>query len=161
MGNTDMAKEYSYELIADYFIGLANETGSLITNLKLQKLVYYAQAWSLALNNKQLFPTDFEAWVHGPVIPGLYQTYRSNKWGPINKEISLDSIKSTLTKSDLKLLEEVADVYFELDAYKLERLTHLEEPWIEARGPLAENDVCTNPISKSTMQRYYGSLVTA
>jgi uncharacterized phage-associated protein len=154
-------KNNSYETIADFFIGFANETGSLITNLKLQKLVYYAQAWSLGLNNKELFPEEFEAWVHGPVLRDLYNKYKENKWGPINKNVKLDDVKKKLGASDLKLLQEVADIYFELDAYKLEKLTHLEEPWIEARGNLAENEPCANKISKATMRRYYHSIATA
>ena len=92
--NTKSQKEY--EKIADYFIGLSNETGSLITNLKLQKLVYYAQAWSLALNNEELFADDFQAWVHGPVLVSLYDRYRTNKRNPIDKEVDIDSLKESL-----------------------------------------------------------------
>ncbi len=88
-GNMTNNTTNTHDKIADYFIGLSNETGSLITNLKLQKLVYYAQAWSLALNNKELFPEDFEAWVHGPVLVKLYNKYRSNKWNPISKNVKL------------------------------------------------------------------------
>lgn len=61
--------------IAKHFIRFANEEGSFISNLKLQKLVYYAQAWHLAIHGTPLFEEDFEAWVHGPVIPSLYQKY--------------------------------------------------------------------------------------
>lgn len=62
--------------VADYFIWLANDSGSFISNLKLQKLVYYAQAWYLAIYGQSLFDEDFEAWVHGPIIPSLYQKYK-------------------------------------------------------------------------------------
>jgi len=154
-------KKNSYEIIADYFIGFANETGSLITNLKLQKLVYYAQAWSLGLNNNELFSEEFEAWVHGPVLRDLYNKYRTNKWNPINKDVKLSEVKKQLNEDNLKLLQEVADTYFELDAYKLEKLTHNEEPWIEARSNLAENEPCANKISNLTMRRYYHSIATA
>jgi uncharacterized phage-associated protein len=158
----NMSKPTGYSLIADYFIGLANETGSLITNLKLQKLVYYAQAWSLALNDGQsLFDDDFEAWVHGPVIFDLYNDYRALKWNPIDKDVKLSEIEAKLDPETKTLLEEVAKVYFELDAYKLERLTHVEAPWIEARGSTPENEPCRNKIKKDIMRRYYASLVTA
>lgn len=156
-----MNTKITYDTIADYFIAFANETGSLITNLKLQKLVYYAQAWNLVINQKELFPDKFEAWVHGPVLPNLYKKYRVNKWGPINKDIKLDDVKKNLGEDEIKLLKDVADVYFELDAYKLEKLTHIEEPWLEARGTLAENEPCTNEISTDTMKRYYSSLTAA
>lgn len=154
-------KTTGYNQIADYFIGFANETGSLITNLKLQKLVYYAQAWSLAINNNPLFEEDFEAWVHGPVLYDLYKKYRDYRWNPISKSIDFNSVKNGLDDGTAKLLKEVANVYFELDAYKLERLTHLEEPWIEARGSLSENEPCRNSINKNTMKRYYASLISA
>jgi len=156
-----MSLSSPYNLISDYFIGLSNETGSLITNLKLQKLVYYAQAWSLALNNKELFSNDFEAWVHGPVLFDLYNNYRAQKWNPISKAVKLSDIESQLDAETKALLEDVAQVYFELDAYKLERLTHLEAPWLEARGSIAENEPCNNIISKTTMKSYYNGLVAA
>lgn len=60
---------------------------------------------------------------------------------------------------NLKLLEDVADIYLELDAYKLEKLTHLEEPWIEARGGIPENEPCRSLINKNTMRQYYSSLI--
>ena len=148
----------NYNMIADYFIALSNETGSLITNLKLQKLVYYAQAWSLALNNKALFDDDFQAWVHGPVLPALYKRYSSFRWNPICKDISLDKAKEHLNQEIVQLLEEVSSVYFELDAYKLERLTHAEEPWIKARGSLAVNEPCQQCIDKETMRQFYSRL---
>lgn len=155
----DNDESTTYDKIADYFIGLSNETGGLITNLKLQKLVYYAQAWSLALNNKELFNDDFEAWVHGPVLRALYDKYKVLRWTPINKEVNFAAVQGSFSSEVQKLLAEVAETYFELDAYKLERLTHSEEPWIEARGSLADNEVCSNTISKDTMKRYYTNLV--
>jgi len=62
----------NYSVIADYFIGLSSVTGSLISNLKLQKPVYYADAWHLANCDKPLIQEDFQAWVHGPAIPALF-----------------------------------------------------------------------------------------
>lgn len=117
-------------LVADYFIWLANDTGSFISNLKLQKLVYYAQAWYLAIHDKPLFDEDFEAWIHGPVIPELYKEYCGFKWKPILKEVE----EPKFTEEVKQFLDEVTDVYFGLDAYELEQMTHLEAPWIEARG---------------------------
>ena len=60
--------------VADYFLSLVDEdAGDSMTNLRLQKLLFYAQAWHLALTNRPLFEEDFEAWVHGPVIPSFYR----------------------------------------------------------------------------------------
>lgn len=73
--------------MAEFFIHLANNTGSYISNLKLQKLVYYAQAWYLGIYGTSLFEEDFEAWVHGPVIPALYREYKEFACKPILKEV--------------------------------------------------------------------------
>jgi uncharacterized phage-associated protein len=57
--------------VANYFIRRAHDSGEFISNLKLQKLLYYSQAWHLAIFDRRLFPERFQAWVHGPVIPTL------------------------------------------------------------------------------------------
>lgn len=117
--------------VADYFIWLANETGSFISNLKLQKLVYYAQAWHLALYDAPLFQEDFQAWVHGSVIPVLYQKYKFFGWQPILAIASPEN-----SKEAWDFLDEVAKEYFACDAYELEQMTHVEAPWKQARGNL-------------------------
>ncbi|MDY7013941.1 MAG: DUF4065 domain-containing protein [Cyanobacteriota bacterium] len=122
--------------IADYFIWLANETGSFISNLKLQKLVYYAQAWHLALYQTPLFEEDFQAWIHGPVIPELYQKYKDYRWRPILKDVTLPK----LTPDILKFLDEVAEEYFACDSYELEQMTHAEAPWNQARENLQPDE---------------------
>lgn len=137
--------------IADYFIWLANYTGSFISNLKLQKLVYYAQAWYLAIHDEPLFDEDFEAWIHGPVIPELYKKYREFKWKPILKEVE----EPKFTEEVKQFLDEVADVYFGLDAYELEQMTHTEAPWIEARGEKPTDASCNEIISKESMREYF------
>lgn len=140
--------------IAKYFIWLANETGSFISNLKLQKLVYYSQAWHLALHEQPLFDEDFEAWVHGPVIPTLYQSYKHFGWKPIQEEIILD-----LPETIRAYLQEVTDEYFACDAYELEQMTHREEPWQKARVGLMPDQPSTNIIQKNWMQEYYKARV--
>ncbi|MDY6902770.1 MAG: DUF4065 domain-containing protein [Cyanobacteriota bacterium] len=144
--------------IADYFIWLANDSGSFISNLKLQKLVYYAQAWYLAINGQPLFDEDFEAWIHGPTIPSLYQKYKEFNRLPIIKEIDYQQLTQKLGDTIL-FLQDVADEYFSCDAYELERMTHIEDPWIQARKGLP-NDLPSNAIiDKQWMKEYYGSRV--
>lgn len=140
--------------IAEYFIWLANETGSFISNLKLQKLVYYAQAWHLALFNEPLFQEDFQAWVHGPVIPDLYHRYKQFSWRPIDEEAS-----PNFPEDILVFLEEVADEYFACDAYALEQMTHVEDPWLRAREGLPMDAPSNEVIRKEWMKEYYGSRV--
>ena len=138
--------------IADYFIWLANETGSFISNLKLQKLVYYSQAWNIALNDNPLFEEDFQAWVHGPVIPSLYQKYKSFGWQPISEDAAPE-----LPENILQFLDEVAEEYFACDAYELEQMTHAEDPWHWARGDLLPDEPSNEVIKKEWMKEYYGA----
>lgn len=140
--------------VAEYFVWLANETGSFISNLKLQKLVYYAQAWHLALFGEPLFPEDFQAWVHGPVIPELYRHYKQFGWKPINEEADPE-----LPDEVREFLGEVADEYFACDAYELEQMTHLEDPWIRARKGLPIDAPSSEIIRKGWMKEYYGARV--
>jgi uncharacterized phage-associated protein len=140
--------------VAGYFIRFANKTGSFLNNLKLQKLVYYAQAWHLALHDTPLFPEDFEAWVHGPVIPELYQEYK--KFG--GQRILKDA-DPKLPKNVEDFLDEVAKKYFACDAYELEQMTHAEDPWKLARGDMLPEKLSDTVIKQEWMKEYYKSRV--
>lgn len=137
--------------VADYIISVAREAGDPITNLKLQKLVYYAQAWHLALFDEQLIDEEFQAWVHGPVCPRLYQRLKGNTWRPIEGEIEPPELDAHVTEH----LDEVMEVYGGYSAWDLERLTHAEAPWRAARGDLAPDELSTAVISEEDMRSYY------
>ncbi|HAA28445.1 MAG TPA: hypothetical protein DCE56_13130 [Cyanobacteria bacterium UBA8553] len=137
--------------IADYFIYVANDTGSFISNLKLQKLVYYAQAWHLALYDTPLFDEDFEAWVHGPVIPALFDQYQEFGWKPILKEVEKPEFSLELDE----FLEEITEVYFIREGLELEMMTTREDPWIYARKGLLRDEPSHAIISKESMREYY------
>jgi len=140
-------------IVGRYFLYLANQEKEQITNKKLQKLVYYAQAWSLVLNNKKLFHEPIEAWVHGPAVRSLYVQYKKFGFAPIQEKIQPGSIKiSGRTK---ELLDEIWKVYGKLDAGYLEMLTHSEKPWQEARKGLQNYEKSGNEISLKTMKDYY------
>lgn len=145
--------------IANYFIGFANMTGDYVTNLKLQKLVYYAQAWYLANFGKPLFEEDFEAWVHGPVIPSLYRKYKKYGSSPIIEDIDLTKIKSKFNADVVLLLDEVIKVYMPAGGYQLEQMTHVESPWIKARGKTLPDAKSEKVISKRSMKLYYGEKI--
>jgi uncharacterized phage-associated protein len=146
--------------VASYFIDLANQTEATVSNLKLQKLVYYAQAWYLAIHGTPLFEEDFQAWVHGPVIPVLYQKYKTFGWQSIKQE----AIKQVTTGSHLDLssdvlsfLSEIAQEYLACDARELEQMTHIEAPWNWARGDLQPDEPSNAVIEKEWMKEYYGT----
>jgi uncharacterized phage-associated protein len=143
--------KYKIDEIANYILYFANEAGSLITPLKLQKLAYYAQAWHLAVNNEPLFDGEFEAWVHGPVNRDLYDRFRSLKFRPIMEDVA----EPALDAETKEFMHELFDEYLGLDAYELELLTHREEPWTAARGPLSADALSQSVISQEVMRRYY------
>lgn len=143
--------------VADYFLAFANETGDLVTNMKLQKLVYYAQAWFIANKKKALFDEEFEAWVHGPVIPTLYRKYKIHGFSPIIQKSVLSEVKKRFDKETLDILEEVTKAYMQYSAYQMELMTHQEAPWIEARKGLEPDENSDNSINKDLIKDYYGA----
>jgi uncharacterized phage-associated protein len=138
-------------LVAERIISLSYEKHNPVSNLKLQKLLYYAQAWNLALNEHPLFEEEIQAWVHGPVVPEVFRRYRDCKWSPIpdSKDSSSYQFRAHL--------EEVWKVYGAFTAFDLERLTHSEDPWKIARAGLAPDASSNNIISKSSMRDYYSA----
>jgi len=139
----------------NYFIWFAHQHGDTITNLKLQKLVYYAQAWHLAIHDEPLMSAKFEAWVHGPVQPALYRSVKSmcdQGWIPI--PLAIDR-KPRVVEDKEKHLMEVYKVYGGFSAYDLERMTHQEMPWIKARKGLPPDAPSNNVIAESDMKQYY------
>ncbi|MCC8037101.1 MAG: DUF4065 domain-containing protein [Clostridiales bacterium] len=124
-----------------------------MTHKKVQKLCYYAQAWYCALyDGSPLFEDEIQAWVHGPVIPALYPVYADYRWENIPKQ-NFD--ESNLSDKALDILEAVYNTYGGFTGDQLERLTHSEKPWQQARGNLKPWEASTVPISCSSMREYY------
>ena len=119
--------------VAKYFLSLVDEdAGDLISNLKLQKLVYYAQGFHLALYGEPLFGEAIEAWTHGPVIPDLYRAYDEFGTNAIPRPTNMDfGIYDGQTR---ELLDEVYQVYGQFSAWKLRNMTHDDPPWKTAMG---------------------------
>ena len=117
--------------VANYFlVQTDDEAGDTVSNLKLQKLVYYAQGFHLALKGTALFPEPLQAWNHGPVSPALYQTYKAYGAGALPVPVDFDS--ACLTPDETAVLDDVYQVYGQFSAWKLRDLTHDEAPWINA-----------------------------
>lgn len=119
--------------VAKYFLSLTDEeAGDFLSNLKLQKLVYYAQGFHLALFDRPLFADRIEAWTHGPVIPALYRAYKDYGAGAVPRAEDFDP--ETLDEAICKLLDEVYEVYGQYSAWRLRDMTHEEAPWVQAYG---------------------------
>ena len=139
--------------IAEYFLFKTDtEVEDYISNLKLQKLVYYAQGFHLAIHGKPLFNDKIVAWTHGPVVENLYHEYK--KHGPKTIEPPSEIDFSIYDKRVTELLDDVWDVYGQYSALRLRNLTHEEEPWIEAYRKMPGSE-----ISQKTMERYFKTLL--
>ena len=140
--------------VADWFLSKDS-----MTHKKLQKLCYYYKAWGLALYGVDLLPNDeFQAWVHGPVCPALYQKYKGYGWNDIprnEKALFLFNDKET------EVLESVWITYGDMSPNALEAQTHVEEPWRKARIGCGEFEPCEKPIRNEDMRDYYKALYEA
>jgi uncharacterized phage-associated protein len=137
--------------VADYIIWSSHESGSFISNLKLQKLLYYVQAWHLAVFRRPLFPEKFQAWVRGPAIPEIYQRYQGYQWRNIDEEVKPPDLDSRI----VDFMEEVLEEYGPLDARRLEQLACCENPWLTARGDIPIDEPSTATIDEEVMGDCY------
>ncbi|MDR1339770.1 MAG: DUF4065 domain-containing protein [Prevotellaceae bacterium] len=135
--------------IAKIILMMSNpEVGDIISNLKLQKLLYYAQGFHLAIHDAPLFEEDVEAWMYGPVVPGVYREYKSFGSGAIEKDENFE-VPESVTEGELSLIQEVYEVYGQFSALKLMELTHEEDPWRNI--PAKAGSV----ISKESMGKFF------
>lgn len=125
-----------------------------MTAMKLQKLAYYAQAWSLVWDEKALFPERIEAWAAGPVVPDLYACHRGEymltEWPK--------GLPGSLTSAEKATVEAVLGFYGDKTSQWLSDLTHMESPWKDARAGLASGERGNREITPAAMSEYYGGL---
>ncbi len=141
--------------VALFFLNKAKKDKKNINHKKMQKLVYYSQAWNLAINLNTIFPNKIEAWVNWPVVPELYQKYRIHGYSNISTEEKENL--NIFSEEELSVLNEVYSIYWNEDTDYLVWLTHQEKPWLEARWELRDNEPSNNIISINTMQDFYKS----
>ncbi|HEV7591149.1 MAG TPA: type II toxin-antitoxin system antitoxin SocA domain-containing protein [Longimicrobium sp.] len=142
--------------VAKYFLSKVDEdAGDGISNLKLQKLVYFAQAYHLAMYNEPLFADQVEAWEHGPVVPDLYRHYKA--YGSGNIPAPADFNPDDYDQQSAELMDEVYEVFGQYSAWKLRNLTHQERPWMEAYEDGADRG---RVITVGAMRDFYKDFVT-
>ena len=126
-----------------------------MSTMKLQKLCYYAQAWSLVWDDEPLFNEEFEAWANGPVCKELYNATKG-----IFSVIAEDEQGNSDTLSDNQkdTINVVLHHYAKHNAQWLSQLTHMEDPWQLARTNVPAGVSSSNVISKASMAEYYGGL---
>ena len=134
------------------------KTGSLST-MKLQKLVYYAQAWSTVWDDppdSPLFEEPIQAWAFGPVVPVLYEAHRGHY--AVNAEFLRQGDVSRLTTTQTGTIDAVLEFYGGRSAQWLSNLAHSEAPWILARKGIPEGERGNADITLESMSEYYGNL---
>lgn len=125
-----------------------------ITAMKLQKLVYYCQAWSLVWDEEKLFKEKIEAWANGPVIRELYNSHRG-----LFKILSMaKGNKNNLKDYQRETVDMVLEFYGDKPSQWLSDLTHMELPWREARKGIPNGERGDNEITPASMEEYYSSL---
>lgn len=131
------------------------ERQGAMTAMKLQKLVYYAQAWSLVWDENPLFDEPVEAWVNGPVVPELYKSHS----GMYKVEAKAINGNSSLLSDDQKdTINRILEYYGSKDPQWLSDLTHLEDPWKNARKGQPQDVRGNQVISLDSMLEYYSSI---
>ena len=128
-----------------------------VTPLALQKLLYYAQAFFHALFRKDLFADDCQAWSYGPVYPEIYYRYKSYRNEPIPSE-EMDGLDE-LTAEEKSFLDEIIRIFGYFSGTTLSNITHVEKPWLKARGNLRPEDRCTNVIDRESINEYFDNVV--
>lgn len=126
-----------------------------MSTMKLQKLCYYAQAWSLVWDDEPLFEQDFQAWANGPVCPELFYNTQGRFSVRADDE---PGDASELTENQKDSIDRVLAHYSTHDAQWLSELTHMEDPWKRARVGIPRGQGCDQVITKESMAMYYGGL---
>lgn len=123
--------------------------------MKLQKLLYYSQAWSLVWDGKPLFSSKIEAWANGPVVREVFKAYQSQ----YRVSDARFGNKDALNPIEKNTVDAILKFYGRKSGFYLSQLTHQERPWKEARAGIAPGDPSDREITKAAMLEYYGSLV--
>jgi uncharacterized phage-associated protein len=140
--------------VAEYILRKQGES----TAMKLQKLVYYSQAWSLVWDERPLFEERIEAWVNGPVCRSLYASHHRRF------SVAPHSIKDgglDLDARAMRTIDAVLAFYGDKSAQWLSDLSHLEAPWLNARARAGAGagDRCEEEITLADMHEYYSGIV--
>ena len=148
-GRDDMASIFD---VAKYVL----EKQGPMSTWKLEKLCYYAQAWTLAWTEKELFPEEFEAWKNGPVCPELFAAHKG--LFVVGKDSIRRGDAGHLTDEQRENVDAVLEHYGSWEPHELREKTHAEGPWKTTRDGLPETAPSNRVISKAAMGLYYGGL---
>ena len=128
-----------------------------VTPLMLQKLLYFIQGVSYALNGNPMFSENCQAWIHGPVYPEVYDMFRNFRYNPIEdaRFAIFDGVKDELTEDERRVIDLVVNTFGEYSGKVLEKITHAETPWKIARRGYGDNIPSNEPLPKTIIKSYY------
>lgn len=138
--------------VGQYIIDAFISKGEGITTLKLQKLVFYSQAFSMVWYDAPLFDEDFQAWINGPVVCSLFRVLQDFYYCP--RKIA-DADAGRLSAKQKDTIDKVVEHYGGLMSYDLAALVHSESPWKDARKGLSPSTPSNEIISKQSMAEFY------
>lgn len=139
------------KLVSDFIVRMVYCDQDAASPLRLQKLLYYVEAWYLANFNKPLFAESPQAWAHGPVYPSVWRRYQRLQWNIIRPQLEPVDLDEDLGD----FICNVYDAYSLYSAKKLEELTHNEAPWQKTRAGLSPAARCHKPMDKLLIRDYY------
>ena len=119
---------YDARQVANWFVARAQQDGRILSIMSLLKLTYIAHGWHLELRDSPLFSNEVEAWRYGPVIPAVYNDFRSQG---VNVRNPVGTVSpATFKPEDASLLDQVWQIYGNLSPFQLSALTHVPGgPW--------------------------------
>ncbi|MCM0721606.1 DUF4065 domain-containing protein [Parabacteroides sp. W1-Q-101] len=126
------------------------------STMKLHKLLYYCQAWSLVWDEKSLFPEQIEAWANGPVVRELFNFHKG--WYSVSYQNMTIGNEKKLSEEQIDTIDSVLQYYGDKPAQWLIDLTHTEAPWKNARRGYAPTERGNTVITNDSMAEYYSSL---
>lgn len=147
--------------VADYIIWKLDAGGSSVSTLKLQKLLYYVQAWSLAVKGQRAFPGEFQAWVHGPVCREVFDRFKDTHslYDIVRADEDMRDNAARLDEDTRIHVDEILEAYAPFTGTQLEIMTHREDPWLRARGQCKPLERCETVIKDEDMRVYYAKLM--
>ena len=152
-------KQTSAKVLADFIL----KHHGPMSHLKLQKLLYYCQAYHLAhFDGASLISEDFQAWVHGPVCVDVFHELKDKAllYSDLvytNESIDPDTDFANLTYDQKELVSDVLSELAKWTGGQLESATHSEHPWIQARAGYGPADKCSVVIDRNIMAEFYRS----
>lgn len=142
--------------VANYLLAKASKSEgerSQLSNLKLQKLLYYVQGFHAVLLKRPAFDDRIEAWMHGPVIPSVYHEFKAYGNGQIPPAMPLEAVD--IDEETAELVDEVFNVYAQHSAWHLRNLTHDEDPWIKR----FDSEAGSSEIQLEDLEAFFPSLL--